>query len=52
MVSRKQLTEILVNVFGRKRPTVATYITEWLKDGKLVEVNGMIKVSNGLALPF
>lgn len=52
MVSRKQLTEILVNVFDRKRPTVATYITEWLKDGKLVEVNGMIQVSNNLALPF
>ena len=52
VVSRKQLTEILVNVFERKRPTVATYITEWLKDGKLVEVNGMIQVSNDLALPF
>jgi len=52
VVSRKQLTEILVNVFERKRPTVATYITEWLKDGSLVEVNGMIQLSNDLALPF
>lgn len=52
VISRRQLTEILVNVFGRKRPTVATYISEWLKDGKLVEVNGMIQVSNAPSLPF
>jgi RecA-family ATPase len=52
VISRKQLTEILVNVFDRKRPTVATYITEWLKAGSIVEVNGMIQVSNDLALPF
>lgn len=52
VVSRKQLTEILVNVLDRKRPTVATYISEWLKDGSIVEVNGMIQVSNDLALPF
>jgi hypothetical protein len=52
VVSRKQLTEILVKVFNRKRPTVASYITEWLKDGSIVEVNGMIQVSNNLALPF
>ncbi|MBR1448116.1 MAG: AAA family ATPase [Prevotella sp.] len=52
VVSRKQLTEILVNVLDRKRPTVSTYITEWLKNGSIVEVNGMIQVSNDLALPF
>ena len=52
VVSRKQLTAILMKVFDRKRPTVATYITEWLKDGSLVEVNGIIQVSNDLALPF
>lgn len=52
VISRKQLTEILVNVFDRKRPTVATYISEWLKDGSIVEVNGMIQVSDDLALPF
>jgi len=52
VVSRKQLTEILVNVLDRKRPTVATYISEWVKDGSIVEVNGMIQVSNDLALPF
>ena len=52
VIGRKQLTEILINVFDRKRPTVATYISEWLKDGSIVEVNGMIQVSNDLALPF
>ncbi|MBR4898442.1 MAG: AAA family ATPase [Prevotella sp.] len=52
VVSRKQLTEILVKVLNRKRPTVSTYITEWLNDGSLVEVNGMIQVSNDLAQPF
>ena len=52
VISRKQLTEILVNVLERKRPTVATYITEWLKDGSIVEVNGLIQVSNDLAIPF
>jgi len=52
VVGRKQLTEILVNVFDRKRSTVSSYISVWLKDGSLVEVNGMIQVSNDLALPF
>jgi transcriptional regulator of acetoin/glycerol metabolism len=52
VVSRKQLTEILVKSFERKRPTVSTYISDWLKDGSIVEVNGMIQVSNDLALPF
>lgn len=52
VVSRKQLTEILVKMFERKRPTVSTYISDWLKDGSIVEVNGMIQVSNDLALPF
>jgi RecA-family ATPase len=52
VVSRKQLTEILVKAFERKRPTVSTYISDWLKDGSIVEVNGMIQVSNDLALPF
>ena len=52
VVTRKQLTEILVKVFDRKRPTVSTYISEWLKDGSIVEVNDMIQVSNDQALPF
>ena len=52
VISRRQLTEILVKVFNRKRPTVSSYISEWLKDGSIVEVNGMIQVSNDLAIPF
>lgn len=52
VVSRKQLTEILVKVLDRKRPTVSTYISEWLKDGSIVEVNGMIQISNEQSLPF
>ena len=52
VVTRKQLTEILIKVFDRKRPTVSTYISEWLKDGSIVEVNDMIQVSNDQALPF
>lgn len=52
VVSRKQLTEILVKVLNRKRPTVSTYISEWLKDKAIVEVNGMIQISDALALPF
>lgn len=51
-VSRKQLTEILVKVLNRERTTVAGYISEWLRDGSIVAVNGMIQVSNDLALPF
>lgn len=51
-VSRKQLTEILIKVFERERSTVSSYISKWLKDGSLFEVNGMIQVSNDLALPF
>ena len=52
-VSRKQLTEILVKVFDRKRPTVASYISEWLKDKAIFEdSNGLIQASTEFALPF
>ena len=52
-VSRKQLTEILVKVFERKRPTVASYISEWLKDKSIFEdSNGLIQASKEFALPF
>ena len=52
-VSRKQLTEILVKVFVRKRPTVASYISEWLKEEAIFEdSNGLIQVSKEFALPF
>lgn len=52
VIRRKQLTEILTKVLERERSTVSTYITNWIKDGSLVEVNGMIQVSNDLSLPF
>lgn len=52
-VSRKQLTEILVKMFNRKRPTVASYISEWLKDKSIFEdSNGLIQASAEFALPF
>jgi RecA-family ATPase len=52
-VSRKQLTEILVKVLERKRSTVASYISEWLKDKAIFEdSNGLIQASKEFALPF
>ena len=52
-VSRKQLTEILIKVFERKRPTVASYISEWLKDKAIFEdSNGLIQASEEFALAF
>lgn len=52
MLSRKQLTEILIKVFDRKRPTVSTYISEWLKNDDIVEDNDMILLPNTQSLPF
>lgn len=52
-VSRKQLTEILIKVLERKRPTVASYISKWLKDKAIFEdSNGLIQASEEFALPF
>ena len=52
-VSRKQLTEILVNILDRKRPTVASYISGWLKDKAIFEdSSGMIQASTEFALAF
>lgn len=52
-VSRKQLTEILVKVLDRKRPTVSSYISEWLKDKAIFEdSNGFIQASTEFALPY
>ena len=51
-ISRKQLTEILVKVLERERSTVATYITLWLKEKVLVDINGMIQNINEQVLPF
>lgn len=52
IVSRKQLTEILVKVLDRKRPTVSSYISEWLKEKVIVENNGLIQTPEDLALAF
>lgn len=51
-ISRKLLTEILIKVFDRKRPTVSTYISEWLKNDDIVEDNDMILLPNTQSLPF
>ena len=52
VVSRKQLTEILIKVFERERSTVSSYISGWLKDKSVVETDGMIQDSNNIVLPF
>ena len=51
-ISRKQLTEILIKKFELKRPTVASLISQWVKDTSVIEVNGMIHASNETALAF
>ena len=51
-VSRRQLTEILVKMFGRERSTVSGYISIWLKNKAIVEVNDMIQVFDEPVLPF
>lgn len=51
-IPRKQLTEILVKKFERDRSTVSSYITEWLKNKLVVEVNDMIQNHNEQALLF
>ncbi len=52
VVSRKQLTEILVNMLNLKRPTVSGAISQWLKDKSVYEVDGMIHASEELAMAF
>lgn len=52
VISRKQLTEILIKVLDLKRPTVSSLISGWLKDKAVVEVDGLIQASDELALPF
>ena len=51
-VSRKFLTENLVKVLDRERSTVSSYISEWIKDGVVLEENGVIKLPNEQTLPF
>ncbi len=51
-VSRKFLTENLGKVLDRERSTVSSYISEWIKDGVVLEENGVIKLPNEQTLPF
>lgn len=51
-ISGKQLTEILIKKFELKRPTVASLISQWVKDTSVIEVNGMIHASDETALAF
>lgn len=51
-ISRKQLTEILVNMLELKRPTVASLITGWLNDKVLVEINEKIQDADNVIIPF
>ena len=50
-ISRKQLTEILIKKFELSRTTVTTFISG-LIGSSLYEVNGMLKSSPEVALPF
>lgn len=50
--SRRQLTEILVKKFGVKRNTISGIISQWIKDGSVLEVNGYIHASDETALAF
>lgn len=45
-ITRKELTELLVNELGRERSTVSTYITKWLKDKAVIEANSLIQNPN------
>ena len=51
-ISRKQLTEILIKKFELRRQTVSSFISQWLNDGSVIEVNGMIHASDKTALAF
>jgi len=51
MISRKQLTEILVKKFELKRPSVANFISRQIGES-LEEENGMIRAKDEAALAF
>ena len=51
-ISRKQLTEILVNMLELKRPTIASLITGWLNDNTIVEINDKIQSAENIIIPF
>ena len=51
-ISRKQLTAILISKFNLQRQTVSSIISQWLKDGLVLEINGYIHASEETALAF
>lgn len=51
-IKRSELTEILSKKFELKRTRVSNIISDWLKNGSVVEVNGMIHATDETALPF
>ena len=51
-IKRSQLTEILSKKFELKRTTVATFVGDWIKNGLVLDVNGMIHASDETALAF
>ena len=51
-MSRKQLTEILCKKFELTRQTVSSFISQYIKDKVLLEVNGYIHSSEDTALAF
>ena len=51
-ISRKQLTAILSKKFDVKRNTISGYISQWINDGSVLEVNGVIHASDKTALAF
>lgn len=51
-IKRSELTDILIKKFELKRSSVANFITDWLRDGSIVSVNGIIHASDETALNF
>ena len=51
-ISRKQLTAILISKFNLQRQTVSSIISQWLKDGLVLEINGYTHASEETALAF
>ena len=45
-ISRKQLTEILINKFENRRQTISGFISQWIKDKSLFEMNAVISDSD------
>ena len=51
-IKRSELTDKLIEKFELKRTRVSNIISDWLKNGSVVEVNGMIHATDETALAF